>query len=304
MSDPSRSALRYAYIVLDGTSFSPPWCAMLSRRRSSQSVPPATAVPGRTMMARTDAAATNTRTLHEGHSREPTMAAEISPESVHQAPLDGPAAQLVPARELELAQYCADVRLDGLRGDAKSRRDLLVEIAARDQPQHLALAGCELVELGIDLPLGDLPVEGVEDEPGQAGREHRVAVAHSLNGVGELGARDRLRDVAARAGADDGDDVLRRIGHRQREEVLCRPALGDPPDYLDTATARHVDVKQHNIGLLVQDGGDRLLDVARRRAHVDQLLELGAHAGAAPLVVVDDPDAGPVAVHVPTPPAS
>ena len=55
--------------------------------------------------------------------------------------------------------------------------DLLVEVAARDQAQDLALARRQLVELGVDLGLRDLAVEGVEHEAGEPGREDRVAVA-------------------------------------------------------------------------------------------------------------------------------
>ena len=57
--------------------------------------------------------------------------------------------------------------------------DLLVGIAPGDQAEHLALAGGELVELGVEVglarraagPLG----EGVEDEPGEAGGEDGVS---------------------------------------------------------------------------------------------------------------------------------
>ena len=49
-----------------------------------------------------------------------------------------------------------------------SPRDLLVRVAPRDEPQHLALARRELVELGIDRG-GALAGERVEHEPGQPG---------------------------------------------------------------------------------------------------------------------------------------
>src|SRR5205823_62376 len=97
--------------------------------------------------------------------------------SIDQAPLDRPAAELVAVRELELSQHRADVRLDRLHRNRELARDLLVEIAAGDQAQHLALPKRQLIELRIDLGLGDLAGEGVEDEPGEAGGEHRVALA-------------------------------------------------------------------------------------------------------------------------------
>src|SRR4051794_8759252 len=69
---------------------------------------------------------------------------------VQEAALHGPPAELVPVGELELAEHRRDVRLDGLGGDMEPRPDLLVEVAAGDVLEHLALARGQLVELGID----------------------------------------------------------------------------------------------------------------------------------------------------------
>ena len=59
---------------------------------------------------------------------------------------------------------------------------------------------------------------------------------------------DRLGHVAARAGADDGDDVLGGVGDRQREEPHVRQLgaqrLQDGP----AAAAGQVDVEQHDVG--------------------------------------------------------
>ena len=65
-----------------------------------------------------------------------------------QVPFHGPPRQLVAGGQLELAQDRGHVRLDGLGGDAEPQRDLLVEVAAGDVAQDLALARGELVELG------------------------------------------------------------------------------------------------------------------------------------------------------------
>src|SRR3954451_5331136 len=69
--------------------------------------------------------------------------------SVDEPPLDGLARELVAVGELQLAQDRGDVRLDRLGGDAQAQRDLLVEVAAREQLQDLALARREGVELGV-----------------------------------------------------------------------------------------------------------------------------------------------------------
>ena len=66
-----------------------------------------------------------------------------------QAAVGGPAGELVAARELQLAQHRRHVGLDRLHRDPELAGDLLVRVAAGDEPQHLAFARRELVELGI-----------------------------------------------------------------------------------------------------------------------------------------------------------
>ena len=60
--------------------------------------------------------------------------------SVDQPSLHRPAAELVAVGELELAQHGGDVGLDRLDRDPEPLRDLLVEVAAGDVAQDLALA--------------------------------------------------------------------------------------------------------------------------------------------------------------------
>src|SRR5215210_664183 len=67
--------------------------------------------------------------------------------SVHETALHGPPAELVAVGELQFPQHRRHVRLDRLGRDMESRPDLLVEVAASDVLEDLALAGGELVEL-------------------------------------------------------------------------------------------------------------------------------------------------------------
>jgi drug/metabolite transporter (DMT)-like permease len=86
-----------------------------------------------------------------------------------QAPVGSPAGQLVPVGQLGLAQDAGDMRLDGLDRDEQLRGDLLVGVPAGQQPQHVALAGGEQVELGVADRGGARPVgERVEDEARQS----------------------------------------------------------------------------------------------------------------------------------------
>src|SRR5262249_5681516 len=73
-------------------------------------------------------------------------------------------------------------------------------------------------------------------------------------------------------------------------EALRGPLLGDLLDHLQPAAARHVDVQDHDIGLLREDQPHRVLDGRRVAQDLDQPVELGAHARAEQLVIVDQDD--------------
>ncbi len=66
---------------------------------------------------------------------------------------------------------------------------------------------------------------------------------------------------------------------------------GKPPHHLGAATAGQVHVEEYDVGPVLVDGGDRLVDVGRLGHHVDRVPQLGAHAGAEHRVVVDQHDA-------------
>ena len=82
----------------------------------------------------------------------------------------------------------------------RAQRDLLVDVAARDVAQHLALARGELVELGVDHDRRAALAarERVEHEAGQARGEDGVAAGHAAHGVGQLRA---LRSSSSRSRA-------------------------------------------------------------------------------------------------------
>ena len=206
--------------------------------------------------------------------------------------------------------------LDGLDGDEELLGDLLVLVAARDEAHHLTLPGREPVELLVDL--GDLAggrAEGIEDEAGEARAEDGVAVGHPPDRGEQLLGVDRLGDVAAGAGPDDGDDVLGRVGHREREEAhrhagarLHAVARPDDVGAAVPVAAGQVDVEEHDVGLLLLDDLHGRLDRSRLTGDLEgeragprcrrEGRQLGAHAGAEHVVVVDDDDAdGPRVGH-------
>src|SRR5207248_5214412 len=79
-----------------------------------------------------------------------------------------PPGQLVPRRELKLAQDVRDVTLDRLHRKVQARGDLLVHVATRDELEHLAFARRELVELRV-AAYAFAGAESVEHEAGKPG---------------------------------------------------------------------------------------------------------------------------------------
>ena len=67
----------------------------------------------------------------------------------HDTSIGGPTGQLGAIRQLQLAQYGADMGLHGFDGDEQFRGDLLIRVAACDKPHDLLLAVRQPVQLII-----------------------------------------------------------------------------------------------------------------------------------------------------------
>src|SRR5688500_20332603 len=65
--------------------------------------------------------------------------------SLHEAALCGPAGELVPAGQLELAEHRRDVGLDGLHRQVEAAGHLLVRVPPGDERQDIPFASGELV---------------------------------------------------------------------------------------------------------------------------------------------------------------
>ena len=137
---------------------------------------------------------------------------------------------------------------------------------------------------------GGVGGEGVEDEAGQAGREHGVAVGHPDDGLGELGPRDGLGHVAARPGPDDADDVLGGVGHRQGQEADVGMDAADGLDDGLAAAVGHVHVDEDDVGDPLADELDGRRHLVGLPHHLDLGTELGPHPGPEEPVVVDQED--------------
>ncbi len=134
--------------------------------------------------------------------------------------------------------------LDRLGRNAEVPSHLLVGVAAGDQAQDLALAGRQLVQLGVETRCRCTALrEGVEHEAGQPGREHGIPGGDPVDGLEQLGSRNRLGDVAPGTGPDDVDHILRGVGDREGEELHLRVMGQDAAqDGVPTATGEvHVE---------------------------------------------------------------
>ena len=117
---------------------------------------------------------------------------------------------------------------------------------------------------------------------------------------GQVVGRDGLGDVAPGAGPDHRDHVLGGVGDRQRQEHEVGERRLQRLDDRLAAPAGEVDVEQHHLGLGGPDPLHGRLDVAASPSTVDAVAQLGPHAGAEHLVVVDEEHGGQRGGHPPT----
>ena len=109
------------------------------------------------------------------------------------------------------------MRLDRLHRQYELAGDLLVRVAAGDQRSTSRSRG---VSRSSSASTGARrrPAKASRTKPARRGEKTASPAATRRIGVEQLVAGDRLGDVTASAGADDGDHVLGRVGHRQGQE--------------------------------------------------------------------------------------
>src|SRR5690625_3932428 len=221
-----------------------------------------------------------------------------------QATVAGPTGELVARRQLQLAEHARDMGLDGLDRDEQLFGDLLVRVPARDQPHHLALAYGQPVEVLVDLGDLDRSRERIEHESRQPRREDSVALGYASYRLDQLRPRDALRHVPARAGADDADDVFGCIADRKCEKTHLRRRAVYLRDHLCPTATRQLDIEEHDIGPMLQNGRHGGIDVLRLADDVDRAFDLGAHTRTEQRMVVDDHDPQSGRRHCCSPPSS
>ena len=157
----------------------------------------------------------------------------------------------------------------------------------------------QLVELGVEVGRGRLGClrKGVQHEPGQAGRENRIAGRDHGNGVEKFGCGDGLGHITAGAGPDGPYDVFGRVGHGKGQKTDVRLRSMDPPYYFGPPAIGDVHVHEHDVGHRLADQGHRGDRISRLADDVDLppatelAVDLVPHAGAEKLVVVHEEQA-------------
>jgi signal transduction histidine kinase len=185
------------------------------------------------------------------------------------------------------------VRADRVLGDEEARGDLVGAMVLVEQEQHLELAGGEdrgdavgharAAAAGADL---------VEQPAGHGTREGGVTLDDALEELGDPVGRLGLQQVASRATANRGEQVLLGARRGEDDDFAAGRGLTEAGQRGQAVEARHQEVEEDEVGLRLGRCCDRLLAVGREPGELEavrtqQCRERLAGEG----MVVDDEDA-------------
>ena len=167
----------------------------------------------------------------------------------------------------------------------------LVRAPARDQAQHLALARGEVVGLGA--ARRRRCAISSTTRAATAGESGDVAGVRGADRAHELGRLDVLEQVAGRARAQRGEQLLVVAEAGEHDHARGGRRSRSAPQRADAVEPRHHEVEQDHVGRVLRRGGDRLLAVAGLADHLDVVLQVEERpqALAHDRVVVGDQDA-------------
>src|SRR5215472_12273192 len=159
----------------------------------------------------------------------------------HDAVLDGEVDQLGVVLDAERLHQALLVVLDGARGQAERRADLLRRLALGEEPQDLALPrrdGCKRV--------GGIPA--AEDFGGEFGGDEGAPLQGGAQREHELRRRGVLQHEAGRAGLERAPRVGRVAVHGQEHHAHLRVVALELRERLDAVQLRHGDVGDDHVG--------------------------------------------------------
>ena len=185
------------------------------------------------------------------------------------------------------------MRANRVLGDEESLRDLVGAEVLVEEQQHLDLA-CRQDSrdlLGDTAQPSTVP-HALEQAPGDASGERRVTTCDPAQECCDLLGWLGLEEVARRAPADCGEEVLLGVGRGEHHDLGPRRALADARKGREAIHARHRQVQEDDVGLQTLRRRDRLSSVLCLAHDVEPLLrEESSESVAGEGVVVHDQDA-------------
>jgi hypothetical protein len=177
------------------------------------------------------------------------------------------------------------VRLDRRLGEEEALGDLGVRKAASELDQDLPLPRGELVELGVPCAAGaywvrELVRKQVEEAPGHARRDDRVADGDAADGPDKLRWQNVLQDEAARAESKRTERVFIQVEGRQDQDTGTRLDRHDRSRRLNAVHARHPDVHHDDVRVAPAGQLDRGRAVGGLADDSDAFLLFQDHAEA------------------------
>jgi signal transduction histidine kinase len=184
------------------------------------------------------------------------------------------------------------VRADGVLGDVEACGDLVGAEMLVEKEQDLHLAGAELVGdrvryAGVE-PAAALAY-AVDEAARDLAGERSFAVSDTFEELGDPLGRLGLEQVAGRAGANRGKQVLLGARGGEDDDLTSGGRRPDPRQRLQPARAGHGQIEKHEIRLDLAGAGDRFLAVRSLADHGKVvLLEQADERGARQRMIVDD----------------
>ncbi len=176
--------------------------------------------------------------------------------------------------------------------DEEALRDLVGPEVLVQEEQYLDLAGRQGTSDRVrDASEPAVFAHAIEQSPGHAAGERRIAAHDSTQKDGDLLRGLRLQEVARCTGANRCEKVFLRVRCREDDHFSRGRRLTDAREGRKPVHPGHRQVEEHEVGLQPVRGGDRLLTARRFPDDFEPLLheERGERASRQ-RVVVDDQD--------------
>ena len=149
------------------------------------------------------------------------------------------------------------VALDGLDAEHERRGDLLRAVSLSDQLEHLELAWRERLEV-LSLR-SSARVDDVADQRVDGGGvEERLAAHRCAAGVDDVVVGSGLQDVAGGACLQRLEEELLVVVHREDQDAQLGPASRELAGCLEAGLARHADVEDREVDVVLERALDRL----------------------------------------------